>query len=353
MKHKRIFGVVTLFLLLLTVYGVRTYKVYLNEITSLRSHCDCECMPIEGAVGAEDIDIDRRNGIALISSFDRRARQRGEDAQGAILAYDLQAASPELVNLTADLPFRWQPHGLHLYQPDEEESRLFVVNHHADGTHAIEVFRYHDMTLVHLESITDEVLLTDPNDVVAVGPREFYVTNLHGFRSSFGRLVEDLLILAKAYVLYYDGTGFRKVAEQVASANGITATPDGTRLYVASTTTMMLKVYQRNRETGDITHQDDIDLGLGVDNLNIDDTGVIWAAGHPKLIAYISHAGNAAAPAPSQALRISFEGAAEYAIETVYLNTGEEISGSSAIAPYKNVFVIGSVFEKHALLCKY
>jgi arylesterase/paraoxonase len=100
-----------------------------------------------------------------------------------------------------------------------------VVNHPRDG-HFVEIFDYRGGKLVHRQSVSG-ALMHSPNDVLPVGPAAFYVTNDHGNATSFGRMAEEYLQLARSYVLYYDGKSFRKVAEALAYANGINISPDG------------------------------------------------------------------------------------------------------------------------------
>ena len=55
---------------------------------------------------------------------------------------------------------------------------------------------------------------------------------------------------------------------------------------------------------------------------------------------------------PSQVYRFSM-GDSSYNIEEVYLNIGEELSGSTVAAVYGRTILIGFVFEEHFLDCKY
>ncbi|HVR31026.1 MAG TPA: hypothetical protein VMS86_16005, partial [Thermoanaerobaculia bacterium] len=100
------------------------------------------CRQITGMPGAEDITIQRATGIALVSSFDRRAAAAGEPRQGAIFAYDLNAPESAPRELTAGYGGALHPHGISLYSGDEG-TFLHVVNHPPEG-HAIEIFEWRD-----------------------------------------------------------------------------------------------------------------------------------------------------------------------------------------------------------------
>jgi arylesterase/paraoxonase len=321
-----------------------------GEFKTLKPHFSGRCQKISGAVGAEDITIHPQSGVAFISSNDRRALLAGERTQGAIYAYDLKSETPALKNLTQDFAEPFHPHGISLYLGENSEASLFVVNHRPDGEF-IEIFDYQDSILVHRESIRGE-LMTSPNDVVAVGARSFYVTNDHGNVSALGRTAEEYLLLARSYVLYYDGQSFKKVAEDILYANGINVSHDGKTVYVAACTGLKIHVYDRDAASGALKLKKEIPLGTGVDNIELDAEGNLWAAAHPQLLTFTKHAKDPAKHSPSEILKISFGKNGDFQIDPIYLNAGEEISGSSVGAVFGQKLLIGSVFEKHFLVCE-
>ena len=68
-----------------------------------------------------------------------------------------------------------------------------------------------------------------PNDLVAVGPRQFYVTNYakyHGHGSIMAK-VEMYGLIHLATVAYYDGKASTIVVEGLILANGVNKSPDG------------------------------------------------------------------------------------------------------------------------------
>jgi len=321
-----------------------------GEFKTLKPHFTGQCQKIGGVVGAEDITVHPQTGVAFISSSDRRALLRGEPVPGAIYTYDLKSDPPTLKNLTQNLDHDFQPHGISLYLDEPGAASLFVVNHRRDGEH-IEIFDYHDSTLVHRESIRGE-LMTSPNDVVAVGPRSFYVTNDHGNVSALGRTAEEYLQLARSYVLYYDGQNFRKVAEDISYANGINVSHDGMTIYVAVCVGLKINVYDRDMASGALQLIKEIPLGTGIDNIELDAEGNLWVAAHPQLLTFTRHAKEASKLSPSEILKISFMSNGDYKIAQIYLNNGDEISGSSVGAVFGQKLLVGSVFEKHFLVCE-
>ena len=350
MKFSRILIGLGVVLVLIVLFALKTFKDA-GQFKTIESHCDCECTPVDGIVGPEDITIDPETKIAFVSADDRRAPGRGDSVQGAIWAYSLNPASPFLKNLTTNLPFAFHPHGIYLYRSEEGRKYLSVINHR-DNDHFIELFEFRNMQLDHLESIKGP-LMTSPNDLLAVGPKQFYVTNDHGAATPRGRKVEDYLQLSRAYVLYYDGSEFRKIAGDIAYANGIAISRDGRTVYVASVLGRYIRVFERDVKTETLAHVTDIDLGTGVDNIEVDAEGNLWVGAHPQMLTFVKHSTDASVPAPSQVLKISAQGDGTYKIKEVYLNTGGEISASSVAAVYQDRMLVGAVFDDHFLDCTF
>jgi len=189
---------------------------------------------VPGFPGVEDIDIDRGAAVALGSFTDRRAAIAGQKRPtSGILAYDLAAPGAGPVLLKTDFPGHLTPHGIHLYHGPDGGKRLFVINmgearhfFETTGVCTVEIFSYRDGKLRYLETIKSPELTT-PNDILGVGPRQFYVTIDHGWTSKGGKMLENYLQIPVFHVLYYDGGQFKKVAGGIGYANGIAQSPDG------------------------------------------------------------------------------------------------------------------------------
>ncbi|MCK4821210.1 SMP-30/gluconolactonase/LRE family protein, partial [bacterium] len=210
---------------------------------------------------------------------------------------------------------------------------------------------YRKMRLKHIESIQGN-LMTSPNDITAIGERHFYVTNDHGATSPLGRKAEDYLRLSISYVLFFDGSEFRKVAGDMSYANGMALSNDKRTLYVSSTVGGLIRLFSRDKKSGDLKFIKDIVLKTGVDNLNVDNNGNLWVGCHPKLLTFVKHSKDPLKRSPSQILKIRFNKTGGYSVDEVYLNSGKEISGSSVGVLYRDRFLIGSVFENRFLDCR-
>ncbi len=313
-----------------------------------------DCTSIEGIPGPEDITIDRIAGVALISSYDRRAAADGESEQGTIFAWSPQAG---LRSLTEDFEGELRPLGISLFRDSSGQAWLFVINHTSAG-HRVEIFSWVSEEsaggrLEHLESVADPAFLS-PNDVAGVGPRAFYLTNDHGSASALGRAAEDYLRRKKAQVVYWDGERARVVAEGLGYANGIAVHPDLTEVFVASTTFGTVHHFWREVKSGELAPLESFDVGTGVDNIELDRHGKLWIGAHPKLLSFTRHASDPENLSPSQALWIDPERAFDPYIRTVWLDpTGEQLSGASVAAPWGDRLLIGQVFEPRVLVCRY
>jgi len=350
MKFSRILVGVAVVLVVLVLFVLKTFKDA-GQFKTIEPHCNCKCTKVDGVAGPEDITIDPETKIAFVSADDRRAGARGEEVQGAIYAYSLDPSVMSLKNLTTNLPFAFHPHGISFYHAEDGRKYLSVINHR-DNDHFVEVFEFKNMKLNHLESIKGP-LMTSPNDILAVGPRQFYVSNDHGATSPRGRKMEDYLQLAKSYVLYFDGAGFKKVAGDIAYANGIAVSRDGSTLYVGSTVGRNILVFERDQNTGTLTLKNDIDLGTGTDNIEVDAEGSLWVGAHPKMLTFVKHSGDPSVYAPSQILKVTTNPDGSVKVKEIYLNAGEELSASSVAAVYQNRMLIGAVFDDHFLDCTF
>ena len=336
--------------LALAVFVLKTYRDA-GQFKTLRPHSPGPCQIVPGLQSSEDITIDPETGMAFISSDDRRPWFSGKKGkQGAIFAYNLLSTPPRLINLTRDFTREFHPHGIGLYIGKDNTRLLFVVNH-AGGKQYIEIFKLEGDKLVHLKTVSGPLMIS-PNDVLPIGPMQFYVTNDHGSASKSGKMLEDYLQLARSYVLYFDGSRFKKVISGLKYANGININSKGDTVYVASTTGRAIEVYRRDRATGSLTWTKQIKLKTAPDNIEVDAQGRLWVGCHPKLLTFVKYAKDPHVHSPSQVMMIKVAEQSNDKITEVYLNDGLPISGSSVAAYYRHNLLIGSVFDPRFLVCK-
>ncbi|MDX5298742.1 MAG: SMP-30/gluconolactonase/LRE family protein [Gammaproteobacteria bacterium] len=344
------FGVLGISAVVIT--GLATYMLWLaGAFRVIEPQFDGDCRKIGGVVGAEDITIHPSGEYAYVSAYDRRAVMfHGADGGGALYRYDLTQADARPVRLeTPELP-GLLPHGISLYRGEDGQETLFVINH-ANGQHSLEVFDIREGQLQHRRTLRSE-LFVSPNDVVAVNADVAYVTNDHGYGGPGMQMLEDYLRLPLASVVLVDGEQVSKAVTGLRYANGIQLSPHGHTLYVSSVTQPAIHVYDRDPDTHALVWRSDIALRTGADNLEIEPSGRLWLAAHPKLLTFVRHAQDASVLSPSEVLRITPRASGQFEVESVLVDDGSRLSGSSTAAVHGDRLLVGTVFDPHFLDCR-
>lgn len=313
-----------------------------------------QCRRIDIAPGAEDVQVDPETNIAFITAMERRAWYHDGIASAAdtngiyilnLSTTDLAAIPPAIKVSPANME-NFNPHGLYLWS-DGNEKRLFVVNHPITGEEIIEIFSVGDDNfLTHLESISFDAMHS-PNDVVAVGPRQFYATNDKGFEGGIMETLEAYLALPLSNAVYFDGRDGKIAAKGLKYANGINISPDGKTIYIAEFLRRKITAFSRDNE-GVLKKIKSMTVPTGPDNIDVDRDGMIWTAGHTKVFDFMAHAKDPINIAPSHAARLD---PSTGKVETVFVSTNGEINGSSVGAVGAGKLIIGPVFDGHVMVC--
>lgn len=338
------------------VLGVGTAVYVLvstGQLDTLETHFSGHCVGIEGIPGPEDIVIHPSGKYAFISSSDRRAALRGDVKPGAIYLYDLQNPSIAPLNITPGAGPDFQPSGLSFFATGADQGTLFVVNR----THEFPVSKTNQEVILfnwtvnktnRIKSISVGI---SPNDIVAVGPETFYVTNDFAYPDGILADLQTILPLPVSTVGYFDGQRYREVIDGLGFANGIALSRDGTQLFVAETLSKKLNIYNRNFETGALTISEEIKLDTAPDNISVDKDGHIWLAAHPQLLSLYGHRGDAGKLSPSQVLTLERGVANQYVINELLLDAGDLMSGASVAAPVGDRFLMGGPYAAKFLDC--
>lgn len=340
-------------LMVLLLIGIGAYAALFAQRAGLmRALSPTEpgsCSDIAGFLGPEDMAVDQARGIAFIPRADRfGVAMRGAPPMGGIDLLDLAAEHPERRTLSPLPEADFFPHGLDLWTGPEGERRLFAVNHGRSGDdHSVAIFTVgEDNSLSHVETIRSDRFV-DPNDLVAVGPRQFYVTNLYGSKSEGGRLLESYLMLPRANLLFYDGRDARIVADGLAMANGVTASADQRTIYVAEVIARAVTAFRREADDG-LTELWRETLPMGIDNLTRDAEGALWAAGHPKLLEISARMRDEDRVSASEVIRLDPETRQQ---QTIWQDRGKGLSAASVAVRYGDRLFIGAVFGETMRLC--
>lgn len=334
----------TLFIVLLAlaVFVLYTFRStgYFREVNNTESYEVIAEIPMKGA---EDLTISYDDGFMIVSQDDRAGRRDGSKSQGHLYLIDLKGNKLNPKKLTENYKLPFYPHGISLYKMDSAHYQVLVVNH-ARG-HTIEKFELFGDSLVYMATYRDESMIS-PNDVIALDEESFFFTNDHGYSNKWGKLAEDYLGVGASNVVFYDGK-YKEVAGGIQYANGINISKDRRQLLVASPRGFKL-MYYNIEENGELTHDRNLDVGSGIDNIELDENGDLWMGSHPSLLAFASYAAGKKDVAPSEVIKV---GGGDK-VESLYVNDGSFISASSVAAPYKEMIFVGTVMDDRLVVLK-
>lgn len=302
-----------------------------------------------GPAGPEDMAIDPQTGLAYISSSRRSVAGGSGTPDGAIYILDTTATAPQPERLPGLDPATFMPHGVDLFITPDGRKRLFVVNHGASGhDHAIEIFDIRtDGGITHAETVRSD-LFTSPNDVAAIGPRSFYVSNDPYDQTPLRRFGETWAQIPLGTLVYFNAISTTVAADGLRFANGLLADLTNARLYVAESIGRQVRRYAIAPD-GQLQPDARISVGMAADNLSASDSGTIIVTGHPRPLAFTRHAGDPAAfPSPTRVMELTPE---LDAATVLYENDGRVISGGSIGFKEGARLFIGSVFGPGVLFC--
>lgn len=338
-------------LIALAVYFLATIIPVSGAFDTLENRLVDECDSIVIAPGTEDVTIDPDTNLAFISAADRRDWYNETGAQGTAPTngiYVMNVGEPHSVRKVSPPIDGFLPHGISLYRGPDGEKRLFVVNHPSKGGEFVEIFAVGDGgTLTHLESVSFEAMHS-PNDVTAVGPRQFYATNDRGFEKGLMSVLEGYLALPFSSVVYFDGEEGRIIKKGLVYANGINKSPDGKKIYVAEVVKRRISVFDRDAETGALTLAKRIKANTGPDNIEVARDGALWVAGHSRIFDFLKHAKDPTAIAPSHVIRINPRSGEN---KDLFIDTNGAINASSVGAVWDRTLIVGAVFDDHVMVC--
>jgi hypothetical protein len=350
---KRVFVALAVLIVVVGIVVLRFLNVTgAFDTIHYRPIASCSALALPGA--AEDIQVDHASGIAYLSVFDRRAALHDRGITGTILKLDLNQPNAALKPATAGDPPGFRPHGVSLWTHGDEPKRLFVVSHPLDASgqeqQTVEIFEQQADQLFHHMKTVSDALFVHPNDLAAVGPEQFYVANDSGAHNSFTRMIEFLFQPGWSSVVYYDGAKGAIAVTGRAMANGVMASADGLKLYLAETAGRQVLIFDRDTQTGGLYWSGLIELPGGPDNLDLAEDGSLWVAAHPNTWALIQHV-RSGKPAPTMILRLASPVGGFTKPEPVYVNDGTQISVGSVGATFRGRLLIGSFMDKQLLTC--
>jgi len=274
--------------------------------------------------------ISQMDSFVLISSTNRKVFPSDHQEKGGLFLIDLKTPDYALIPLTGSFKQDFAPHGISFFKKDSTY-QVMAINH-TKHNHSIEVFELHDKILNHIKTLKSDAMIR-PNDLVMLDENRFYFTNDHGYEKGLGKLIEEYSGLAFSNVVYFDGQKYQEVADGIAYANGINFDKKRNLLFVASPRHFKVKVYTKNSD-GSLSFIEDIPCGTGVDNIEFDQEGNLWIGSHPNLLRFNAYAKGKKETSPSEIIKIIYRNKGDYSIEKVYVEDGQEMSGSTVAATF-------------------
>ncbi len=316
---------------------------------------DYRCRKIPDIYGGEDIIVDK--GVrAFVTSDDRRAALMGRTPRGRIIRVDLGTETVVTDVTPRSTPGDFHPQGLALFTDPSGSQTLFVVNR-AEGVASVLIFSVtREGQLAYQDTISDPSMF-NPNDLVAVGARQFYVTNASKKRSFLGSFMEFSGLSATGTVLFFDGKDFSVKAKGLAFANGINLSMDGTRLYVAEFLAARMTTFARDPATNVLKRGRRTKLSSAPDNIDVAADDTVWIAGHPHVLDLIHYYSHADGIAPSEVMKLTPDGD-KFKVESIWSDDSRNLAASSVAAVIGKAregynILIGSVADDHILACKH
>ncbi|KAG0350477.1 hypothetical protein BG005_010009 [Podila minutissima] len=328
------------------------------------------CVAVPGLEACEDVHIHHKSGLAFTACGDSELRKSwfppmaklnaSADPlafQDKFIIYNLESGtykSVEIKNLPAGTDRAF--HGIDFFEKSPSELVIFLINHRRGGS-VVEVLEYKvgDDFITHKETVKHELILT-PNDIVALGPRSFYVSNDHMYAKGVMREIEVNLRRAWANVIYHSPEETFVAFPGVASANGMTATPDRSTVYLSACHGGGMHVLKPHADHT-LEQEEYIKLDFFVDNPFYDvDTGSVFLAGHVQPLLFTSAMNYPGKPiiGPSKIVKISKKKAeaiapssaysSSYKVETVLVDDGHQISTATtaALDRQRNIMLVGT-----------
>lgn len=364
-------GRIAEFALFFTITVITSFTLRLLFVSGhfkhITNHSPGPCKVIP-AKGSEDLAV-LPDGLVFVSSEMRiqitlTFNKEYEDRKGKILTFNFNKPDEPPIELPLKNFNRtgFNPHGISLYRdPSTGVVSLFVINHRA-GEQVVEIFDFDRQThsLIHRRSVIDE-LIWSPNNLYAIGPDSFYVTNDNFFNGGnkllwllHFYLLQDVL---RGNIVYFDGKK-SMIATSGINANGINMDKDERFIFASTSIGRTVKVFRR-RQDNTLELSQEIYFDSYIDNINVDPlTGNFWLVGIPRVTDAILHSTNVSHPSPSQVFEVklgkpSTSGVAfpDYEVREVYVNDGKELSFATTAIVYQDRLLVGTL-DNNMLLCQ-
>ncbi|CAG8559713.1 6424_t:CDS:2, partial [Scutellospora calospora] len=237
-----------------------------------------KCRYLEGLKQelCEDIKIHHTSGLAYFTCGDEKSRK----TQWWPPLNTDKLTPLTLKNFADEEDFSL--HGFGMYEDPTEPDNLyfFLINHKRTGS-VIELFKHkiNSFELYHLKTFKHD-LIHSPNSVAPVSKDEFYATNDRYYRLSWKLQFEIKTRRRWSNVVFHSSktNTTEIVVDRLIFANGIDVNWDYSRVFIATTGTGELLIYERKPDNK-LKLLDAVNVEYSIDNVNVDPvTGEIYLA---------------------------------------------------------------------------
>ena len=309
----------------------------LNQVAELSPGA---CRAIAAGIhGPEDFEIDPAHDAIIFSAINRDAKRPFSDAHDGLYLLKLSDPAAAPVKL-AGAPLDFHPHGISLFRDENGAETLMVIDHKPTGRQMIEIYSLSfggDAPKLSQQTAVQGGLMVSPNDLAAVAPDKFYVTNDHVTTGMLGRFAEDYLLWPHADVMAFDGQSFHIATQRIAFPNGVLANRD--LLYVTAMNERRLLAFRQDPFTGNLTQLGALSIPARLDNINRDAAGDLVVAGQAK-------------PGTAQVYRVRLDrDGLPQSYEMIFSDDGHQLAGASAADIYNGHLFIGSAGDSKMLEC--
>ncbi|GAA5961203.1 hypothetical protein JCM3765_001263 [Sporobolomyces pararoseus] len=356
-----------------------------------------QCQPIDGLEACEDAWVDHELGLAYLACSTREVRSNWAPALGSLSASKLPSVSPdtlklfsfssglhstiELSGLPPDSQGLWV-HGIEGFlHSDNETISLFVVSHrprldrsvaeNQGADSVIEIFeaKRGKSHARWIKTVRSELVVT-PNNLVATGPRSFFVSNDHRRKVHWTRKLE-MVHSEPSSVVHCDAS--RSDDEEPCTVaidgliypNGIAQSPDGSTFFIASTMTGEITTYEIQADYTLFPLPAKISLNRPIDNIHVSpSTGSIYASTFPKMFKFMSAASTGGLDEkrmidnPVEIWKVEEEKGEgrfyghQYKTSLVLSDPENTVVSSiTTAAPFKNKLLLTGYFTERAVVC--
>ena len=327
-------------ILLVAAFFTVRYQLVQGAFTPLTETAPGPCRPIAvGIHGPEDFEIDAPHNAIFVSSLNRQAAKPNSDSTDGLYSLKLDDPAAPAVKLTGT-PKDFHPHGISLFRDQNGAESLVVIDHKPAGRQLIEIYAVTydgDMPKLSQQTAVQSGLVVSPNDVAAVAPDKFYVTNDHVTKNALGRFAEDYLLWPHADVLSFNGQNFRIASQRIALPNGVLES--GGIVYVDAMNERRLVAYSQDQFDGDLTEIGSLSIPARLDNISKDQAGDLIVAGQGK-------------PGTAQVFRVrlNHDGTPQ-SYQLIFSDDGHLLSGASVANIWNGHLFIGSARDSKMLMC--